>query len=113
MPRGCAFVSKRYLVSIYGCGVESAGGAKFLKNEYEIQKSLNELALLCAVCSFCFRVFSTAAIFGESDLPLPEWLFVTIMYASVASASFGAFGKLERLWEREGKIPEITKLKYD
>lgn len=54
-----------------------------------------------------------AAIFGESDLPLPEWLFVTIMYASVASASFGAFGRLERLWECEGKIPEITKLKYD
>ncbi len=67
--------------------------------------------VLCAL--FASGFFSTAAIFGESDLPLPEWLFVTIMYASVASASFGAFGRLERLWEREGKIPEITKLKYD
>lgn len=67
--------------------------------------------VLCVL--FAVGFFSTAAIFGESDLPLPEWLFVTILYASVASASFGAFGRLERLWEREGKIPEITKLKYD
>lgn len=67
--------------------------------------------VLCAL--FASGFFSTAAIFGESDLPLLEWLFVTIMYASVASASFYTFDKLERVWEREGKIPEITKLKYD
>lgn len=59
---------------------------------------------------FAVGVLAIAAIFGEDNRPLFEWICARIGYAGIAAVAFYIMAKLTAIWSALGEIPEMTNL---